>query len=200
MEGEHASLPVFPPCSNRFTEMDLHTLGDRIAIIGPSSSGKSTLATRLGTAIGAPVIHLDLLAHYPDTQWQPRPKSELKALHDAALPAERWVMEGNYGFTMPQRFHRATAVIWLDFSRWGCLLRYIRRCFEPASRTGALPGAVERLNIRMLRYILIEAPPKRKTYETMISRHAAQHIRLTSMRELNAFSDDLFKQGLRVSP
>lgn len=175
---------------------DLAALGDRIAIIGPSSSGKSTLAARLGEAVGAPVIHLDLLAHYPDTQWQPRPKPELKALHDAELPADRWVIEGNYGFTMPQRFQRATTVIWLDFSHWGCLIRYVRRCYEPTShRKGALPGAVERLNWRMIRYILIEAPPKRRAYAAMISEHAARHIRLRSMRELKAFTAELNGQG-----
>jgi adenylate kinase family enzyme len=122
-------------------------------------------------------------------------------LHDAELPAERWVMEGNYGFTMPQRFQRATTIIWLDFSRWGCLIRYIRRCFEPASRRkGALPGAVERLNLRMLRYILIEAPPKRKNYEAMITEHAAHHIRLRSMNELNSFTEHLFQHGGNRQP
>jgi adenylate kinase family enzyme len=175
---------------------DLNTLGDRIAIIGPSSSGKSTLAARLGAAIGAEVVHLDLLAHYSDTQWQARPKAELKTLHDSALTAGRWIMEGNYGFTMPQRFQRATAVIWLDFSPWGCVMRYIRRCFAPASRRkGALPGAVERLKWQMIRYILIDSPPKRKAYAAMIADHASVHIRLRSMPELQAFCARLPQQA-----
>lgn len=172
--------------------VDLAALGDRVAIIGPSSSGKSTLAERLGRAMQAPVIHLDLLAHYPNTQWQARPKAELQVLHDAELPGARWVMEGNYGFTMPQRFQRATSVIWLDVPRWGCAVRYIRRSFEPASRRkGMLPGAVERLNGRMIRYILIEAPPKRARYAEMIAEAGIACIRLRSMRELKTFSAGL---------
>ncbi|ESQ77144.1 hypothetical protein [Asticcacaulis sp. AC402] len=166
----------------------LSDLGARIAIIGPSSSGKSTLATALGAHLGCKVVHLDLLAHYPDTQWRPRPKPELVALHDAELADPAWVIEGNYGVAMPQRFARATGVIWLDFDRWGCLWRYVRRCFQPASqRRGTLPGAIERLNWRMVQYILVEAPAKQARYEQMIAQSGRPLLRLESLEALKVF-------------
>ena len=43
----------------------LQDLGQRICILGPSSSGKSTLAAAIGDACGLEVVHLDLLHHLP---------------------------------------------------------------------------------------------------------------------------------------
>jgi adenylate kinase family enzyme len=165
----------------------LAALGARIAIIGPSASGKSTLAEALGAKIGAKPIHLDLLAHYPDTQWQARPKSELVTLHDAELGAEAWVIEGNYSICMPQRFARATGAIWLDFGRWGCLWRYLKRTMQPAAkRKGVLPGSVERLNWMMVDFIVRQQPPKHKKYAGLLEGVNGPVIRLKSMRELKA--------------
>jgi adenylate kinase family enzyme len=165
----------------------LSHLGSRICIIGPSSSGKSTLAEALGAKIEAKAVHLDLLAHYPDTQWQARPKSELVALHDAQLSNEAWVIEGNYSVCMPQRFARATAAVWLDFGRWGCLWRYIRRSMQPAAkRKGVLPGSVERLSWKMVDFILFQQPVKHKKYADLLKGVKGPVLRLKSMRELQA--------------
>ena len=48
-------------------------LGRRIAIIGWSSTGKSTLAHRLGLKLDLPVTHLDTIFNQPNTNWQARP-------------------------------------------------------------------------------------------------------------------------------
>jgi adenylate kinase family enzyme len=50
--------------------MTLDDLGPRICIVGPSNSGKSTLATAIGRARGLPVVHLDQLYHRADTDWE----------------------------------------------------------------------------------------------------------------------------------
>lgn len=47
--------------------IDIDALGPRICIIGPSSSGKSTLATLIGQKTNRKVVHLDQLAHEPNT-------------------------------------------------------------------------------------------------------------------------------------
>jgi adenylate kinase family enzyme len=41
--------------------------GQRIAIIGPSNSGKSTLAATMSIALSLPLLHLDQIAHRPTT-------------------------------------------------------------------------------------------------------------------------------------
>lgn len=76
--------------------MRLDDLGPRLCILGPSNSGKSTLADAIGRARDLPVVHLDQLYHLPHTDWQPRPTVEFIALHDAAIQAPRWVLDGNY--------------------------------------------------------------------------------------------------------
>ena len=53
--------------------MNLDTLGPRICILGPSNSGKSTLADAIAAKQGLEPIHLDRLYHLPHTDWQPRP-------------------------------------------------------------------------------------------------------------------------------
>ena len=104
--------------------MNLDTLGPRICILGPSNSGKSTLADAIAAKQGLEPIHLDRLYHLPHTDWQPRPAGEFLTLHDAAIAGERWVMDGNYSSCLPQRLARATGLILLDLSTPLSLWRY----------------------------------------------------------------------------
>lgn len=90
--------------------MTLDDLGPRICIMGPSNSGKSSLAAAISRACGLPPIHLDQLQYQPHTDWQPRPNEEFIALHDAAILGERWVIDGNYSRCLPQRLGRATGI------------------------------------------------------------------------------------------
>ncbi|UIE43486.1 hypothetical protein KOJCDNHJ_01371 [Xanthomonas citri pv. punicae] len=53
--------------------MKLDDLGPRICILGPSNSGKSTLAQAIAQARGCVPVHLDQLHHLPNTAWIPRP-------------------------------------------------------------------------------------------------------------------------------
>jgi len=69
-------------------------LGPRICIMGPSNSGKSTLAVAIAEKQSLPVIHLDQLYHQPNTDWQPREHAVFLQLHREAISAERWVIEG----------------------------------------------------------------------------------------------------------
>ena len=74
----------------------LHDLGNRICIIGLSSSGKSTLAQALGKKLNLNILHLDQIAHIPNTDWAPRDKALMTADHQAFLTDHTdWVIEGN---------------------------------------------------------------------------------------------------------
>jgi adenylate kinase family enzyme len=114
--------------------MTLTELGPRICIMGPSNSGKSTLAEAIAKARGLQVVHLDQLHHLPHTDWVPRPPAEFTALHDAAIAGDRWVMDGNYSRLLPQRLRRATGLILLDVPTTTSLYRYIRRCWFERDR------------------------------------------------------------------
>ena len=65
--------------------IELEELGRRICIIGPSSTGKSTLAKLLGENLQVKVCYLDQLAHVPYTNWKLRDKSLFSMDHQHFL-------------------------------------------------------------------------------------------------------------------
>lgn len=172
------NAPQFPP---------LTALGPRIVICGPSNAGKSTLARAIGWKLAVPAIHLDLLFHVPNTDWVPRPKEAFLALHDAAIAEDSWVMEGNYFATVPQRLGRASGIIMLGSEPWRAAGRNVRRTlFESGRRAGQLEGNIDRLNWKMLRFILIEQPKKWSRDHATLQRSGLPMVTLRSMRELQA--------------
>jgi adenylate kinase family enzyme len=164
--------------------MDLSELGSRICIMGPSNSGKSTLAAAIGRKLGVEVVHLDQLHHVPGSDWQPRPAAEFLALHDAAIEGERWVMEGNYSSCMPQRFRRATGVILLDVSTPTSLMRYVRRTLVEEKRVGALEGGRDRLKWSMIHYITLVTPLNRRRYRDIYRQINLPKVCLPSLRAI----------------
>ena len=84
----------------------------RIAILGGAGAGKSTLARRLGEALGLPVIHLDLLAYGPG--WSRRSAAALQADLAPALEPGAWIVEGTYGEASALTLPAADLVLWLD--------------------------------------------------------------------------------------
>ena len=161
--------------------MQLSELGARICILGPSNSGKSTLAVAIARKRGMKVVHLDQLHHIPGTDWQPRPADEFRALHDEAIAGEQWVMEGNYSAYMPQRFSRATGLILLDVSTPVSLFRYVRRTLFEGSRAGALEGGHDSMKWNMIHYIAVTTPKNRRRYVEIYSQVSLPKICLPSV-------------------
>lgn len=92
---------------------------ERILIVGCPGAGKSTLARRLGTLTGLPVYHLDLLWHRPD-----RTTVDIETFArslDQILARDQWIIDGNYGRTLPQRLARCDEVFFLDYPLEICL-------------------------------------------------------------------------------
>ena len=167
--------------------MKLAELGCRICVLGPSSSGKSTLATAIGRSRGLPVVHLDQLHHLPNTDWQPRPLEEFTTLHDGAIGGPAWVMDGNYSQCVPQRLKRATGVILLDVSAAISLLRYLRRSWLERGRCGGLEGGRDSVKWLMIRHIIVATPPSRKRYAEMFEQIRLPKVMLASGRDLRDF-------------
>ena len=68
----------------------------RVAVMGGSSTGKTTVSRRLAEKLGVPHVELDSLHH--DAGWNEAPAAVLQARVLAALNAARdgWVVDGNY--------------------------------------------------------------------------------------------------------
>lgn len=140
----------------------LETLGRRICIFGPSNAGKSTLAVALGQKLGISPVHLDALAHLPNTAFRRRPEEDFHALQGKVYARDEWIVDGNYSDLLPERLARATGFILLSDNRVSNFGRYLKRTFFEPDRLGQPQGAVERLNWDMVSWVLWRSPPSQQ--------------------------------------
>lgn len=122
-------------------------------VLGPTNSGKSTLAEAMGARTGIPVVHLDQLRHLPNTNWEERSDAEFKALHDAAVATEAWIMDGSYSKLMMPRLARVTGMIVLDDSLAVRVRRYVWRSLFQKRRAGGLEGGQDSVRWQMLAWL-----------------------------------------------
>lgn len=111
---------------------------ERVAVVGTSCSGKSTLAERLAPVLALPRIELDEIHWGPG--WNASPPDVFRSDVEAALAAPRWICAGNYSAVRDIVWRRATALVWIDlpfpvvFAR--ALLRTLRRTLTRAPVCG----------------------------------------------------------------
>lgn len=87
--------------------------GSRIAVIGATGSGKTTLAQQLGDILDLKVIELDALHWMPG--WTEKPWVDIRAELDPMTRQDNWVTDGNYGQVRDLVWSRADTIIWLDY-------------------------------------------------------------------------------------
>lgn len=172
-------------------DFPLRKLGNKICVIGVSSSGKSTLADKLGKKLNIPVTHLDQIAHEPGTNWQRRSDEYLIEQHNKVLQQPSWIIDGNYSVCMNERLKQATGIIWLDESAISASFRYIRRCLHKnPQRVGRLSEAESEFRWFMLKHILFTYPKNRKKYEKILVQHDLPMIRISRFSTLKKYYDD----------
>lgn len=169
-------------------KMPIKNLGTRICIIGPSNSGKSTLANRLSKKIGCNACHLDQLAHEENTNWKRRPNDDFISDHNNVIAKDMWVIDGNYSICMPQRFERSTAVIWIDPPLFGFLWRYVKRSIKNNDdREGNLKGATSQFSWSLIKYTLFNYPRNCQKYKNLLQRYKNPIVKINSMKKLNSY-------------
>jgi adenylate kinase family enzyme len=97
----------------------------RILVIGCSGSGKSTFSKELSHRLNLPLVHLDHLFWKPG--WIEREYKIFEGLLQAEIEKKQWIIDGNYINSFPIRIKYADTVIFLDFNRWICTWRVIKR-------------------------------------------------------------------------
>ena len=126
----------------------------RILVIGSPGAGKSTLARKLAKRTGLPLFHLDRIHWQPG--WIERDRAEAMQALDAVLAQDRWIIDGNYGSSLPRRIVRADGVVWLDYPTALCLRRVLGRWWQyrGQARPDMTEGCPERLDLEFLLYVL----------------------------------------------
>src|ERR1700759_2528084 len=101
------------------------TIVRKIAVIGCAGAGKTTFSRTLGARLGLPVTHLDRLFWQPG--WVETARDRWREIQRGLVAADSWVLDGNYINSADIRLSVADTVIFLDFPRWLCLSRVLRR-------------------------------------------------------------------------
>jgi len=146
----------------------------RIAVIGTSGAGKTTLARSIARQLGVPHIELDAINW--QTGWQDLirhdPLEFLTRVADA-IEAGCWVVDGNYERVRPLVWGRATHLVWLDYPRHVVMRRVIgRSLLRVVLRTELWAG-----NREQWRHLLRPSHPIRWAWTTW-----AQQRRMTEAR------------------
>jgi adenylate kinase family enzyme len=164
---------------------------ERVLVIGSPGAGKSTLAAAIARLTGLPLVHLDRLHWKPGWVESGREEFEAKVRDVVARP--RWVIDGNYGGTLPLRLTRADTVIDLDLPRWQCVLGILRRAVQHRGRTRSdmAEGCPEQLNLEFLIYTIRFGGGGRARIEKSLRGYSGRRITLRSRREVRAFLDTL---------
>jgi adenylate kinase family enzyme len=98
----------------------------KIAVVGTSGSGKTTVARELARRLGVPHVELDALFHGPG--WAETPAEEFRRRVAAATDGDGWVVDGNYDSKLGDLvLGRADTVVWLDLPLRVALTRVTRR-------------------------------------------------------------------------
>ena len=142
---------------------------ERIIIIGCGGAGKSTLARKLGEVLDLPVVHLDKLFWKPG--WVETSREEFDALLAMELAKDKWIMDGNFNRTMPERIKRCDTIIYLDFSRLACLMGVLKRVITTYGkvRPDMGEGCPERIDLEFLKWVWNFNKNKRESYYKMLN-------------------------------
>lgn len=85
----------------------------RIAVIGATGSGKTTLARELAQRLGYRHVEMDSLHWEPN--WVEAPIDIFRARVAQALSGSDWTIDGNYSKVRDMIWRRADTIVWLDY-------------------------------------------------------------------------------------
>ena len=161
-------------------------------IIGCSGSGKSTLARELKEKLGLPLIHLDQL--WWQEGWDHVSRETFDERLELALNMDRWIMDGNFSRTIGARLPKCDTIIYLDFSRWACLLGVVQRYWKNKGkvRPDMADGCPERLDWEFVKFVWNFNKNNRvRNYTWLGQARHAKKIVLKSRREVKEFLETL---------
>jgi adenylate kinase family enzyme len=113
---------------------------------------------------------------------------DAKLAEELAKP--RWIMDGNFNRTLPQRIQRCDTVIYMDFSRIACLLGVMKRVLTTYGkvRPDMGDGCPERVDLDFLKWVWYYNKNKRESnYRLLNEATHAETIVLKNRRSVRQF-------------
>ncbi len=162
-------------------------LGRRIAIIGVTGSGKTTLAGQISNVLHIPHVELDSLHWGPN--WTMAETGVFREQVRQALAYDEWVTDGNYSKARDIIWGRADTIVWLDYKLpvilWQLLIRTLRRIItrevlwnsNRETWTGALIGKDS-----LLRFAIQTHPKHRKIYPQAFKQPENAHLQVIRLK------------------
>ena len=100
----------------------------RIAVVGTTCSGKTTLASQIADALSIKHIELDTIHWGPN--WTPKPIHQFRGAVETETAKDEWVIDGNYAEVRHVIWSRATHLVWLNYPFSKVFLHAISRTFR----------------------------------------------------------------------
>ena len=162
----------------------------RIEVAGFAGAGKSTLARALGKIYGLKVLHIDTLHFDPD--WVIRDGSLMDADIKAFLNEnDSWIIDGNYYRHIPERFDLADYVIYLDFNRFTCFRRVMKRTKDnkDVQREDMAAGCIDKPSLSFYLWVLFGSRSHKiiQRFNRIMEKQPEKLIVLKNQKQVDAF-------------
>lgn len=162
----------------------------RVAVIGATGCGKTTLAREIARRISAPHIELDTLRYRQG--WAVVSDEAFRSEVATSIGRDRWVIDGNYADVQDLTWLRAQILVWIDFSLPLALWRLLRRTLGRLL-TGEVLANGNREQLRRVfssQSIFIWAvrshSRRRQLYEELLTHPRYAHLQVVRLRSPSA--------------
>lgn len=173
----------------------------KIAIIGYSACGKSTLARKLSETHNVDVLHLDTIQFLPN--WVIRDEEDkVRMIKEFLDTHDSWIIDGNYSsLCQERRLEEADLIILLLFNRFSCLLRAYSRYkkYKNKTRPDMAQGCNEKIDLEFVKWILYKGrtKQKRQKYSNIVAKYSDKAILIKNQKQLNTYINALNKKAYK---
>lgn len=163
----------------------------RICVVGAPGTGKTTLSRKLKEIYNLPVCHLDSIHQLPN--WVLRDEKERDEMILKETQKDRWILDGTFTNTLPQRIDRADLVIFLDYSTIEALKGVITRIIKDYGKEKPdMPGCKEKFDLSFILYVASYRKERRKIIIEILDKCDKEKLKIfKNKKELKKWLEDL---------